>query len=130
LRSLKPPKKPQKNPKKLQKTPKPLPEPLPVPAMVSLLCCGPKMAACGLVLSAWGVVMLVRGNLRGSGGNLRGFEGNLREFGVPEGGPERIYGLYEQVSYNCFIAAGLYALLGGFSLCQTRLNKRKEYMVR
>lgn len=45
-------------------------------------------------------------------------------------GPERLYGLYEQVSYNCFIAAGLYALLGGFSLCQTRLNKRKEYMVR
>ncbi|NXA02772.1 RNK Ribonuclease, partial [Nesospiza acunhae] len=78
--------------------------------MVSLLCCGPKMAACGLVLSAWGVVMLVR---------------------APEGpGPERIYRLYEQVSYNCFIAAGLYALLGGFSLCQTRLNKRKEYMVR
>ncbi|XP_014118130.1 PREDICTED: ribonuclease kappa [Pseudopodoces humilis] len=76
--------------------------------MVSLLCCGPKMAACGLVLSAWGVVMLVLGSL----------------------GPERIYGLYEQVSYNCFIAAGLYALLGGFSLCQTRLNKRKEYMVR
>ncbi|XP_009076795.1 PREDICTED: ribonuclease kappa, partial [Acanthisitta chloris] len=41
-------------------------------------------------------------------------------------GPERIYGLYEQVSYNCFIAAGLYALLGGFSLCQSRLNKRKD----
>ncbi|NWR97061.1 RNK Ribonuclease, partial [Motacilla alba] len=78
--------------------------------MVSLLCCGPKMAACGLVLSAWGVVMLVRDR-----------EGP---------GPERIYRLYEQVSYNCFIAAGLYALLGGFSLCQTRLNKRKEYMVR
>uniref|UniRef100_A0A8D2QQ64 Ribonuclease K n=1 Tax=Zosterops lateralis melanops TaxID=1220523 RepID=A0A8D2QQ64_ZOSLA len=84
--------------------------------MVSLLCCGPKMAACGLVLSAWGVVMLVRG----FGGVF--FEGVF--------GPERLYGLYEQVSYNCFIAAGLYALLGGFSLCQTRLNKRKEYMVR
>ncbi|NXF76365.1 RNK Ribonuclease, partial [Sclerurus mexicanus] len=74
----------------------------PGPAMVSLLCCGPKMAACGLVLSAWGVVM----------------------------GPERLYGLFEQVSYNCFIAAGLYALLGGFSLCQGRLHRRKEYMVR
>ncbi|NWX94777.1 RNK Ribonuclease, partial [Nothoprocta ornata] len=45
-------------------------------------------------------------------------------------GPERIYRLYEQVSYNCFIAAGLYVLLGGFSFCQVRLNKRKEYMVR
>ncbi|NWW80209.1 RNK Ribonuclease, partial [Climacteris rufus] len=105
------------------------------PAMVSLLCCGPKMAACGLVLSAWGVVMLVRGwgvregVLRGLEG-LEGLERVRRGSGVPEGGPERIYRLYEQVSYNCFIAAGLYALLGGFSLCQTRLNKRKEYMVR
>nr|KAF6296185.1 hypothetical protein mMyoMyo1_009251 [Myotis myotis] len=27
--------------------------------MVSLLCCGPKLAACGIVLSAWGVIMLI-----------------------------------------------------------------------
>uniref|UniRef100_A0A8C9A8T6 Arachidonate 12-lipoxygenase, 12S type n=1 Tax=Prolemur simus TaxID=1328070 RepID=A0A8C9A8T6_PROSS len=47
-----------------------------------------------------------------------------------ENGPQNIYNLYEQVSYNCFIAAGLYLLLGGFSFCQVRLNKRKEYMVR
>uniref|UniRef100_A0A671F421 Ribonuclease K n=1 Tax=Rhinolophus ferrumequinum TaxID=59479 RepID=A0A671F421_RHIFE len=47
-----------------------------------------------------------------------------------ENGPENIYNLYEQVSYNCFIAASLYLLLGGFSFCQVRLNKRKEYMVR
>lgn len=47
-----------------------------------------------------------------------------------EHGPQNIYSLYEQVSYNCFIAAGLYLLLGGFSFCQVRLNKRKEYMVR
>ncbi|XP_041257061.1 ribonuclease kappa [Onychostruthus taczanowskii] len=131
--------------------------------MVSLLCCGPKMAACGLVLSAWGVVMLVRGpegpgRFRNLGGNSEISGDNLSIFGrtlKPEppqktpktpkflffppkkprefpslSGPERIYRLYEQVSYNCFIAAGLYALLGGFSLCQTRLNKRKEYMVR
>lgn len=45
-------------------------------------------------------------------------------------GPEKIYQLYNQVSYNCFIAAALYVLLGGFSFCQVRLNKRKEYMVR
>lgn len=45
-------------------------------------------------------------------------------------GPQNIYNLYEQVSYNCFIAAGLYLVLGGFSFCQVRLNKRKEYMVR
>ncbi|XP_057287231.1 ribonuclease kappa, partial [Pezoporus wallicus] len=45
-------------------------------------------------------------------------------------GPEAIYRLYEQVSYNCFLASGLYALLGAFSLLQSRLHKRKEYMVR
>ncbi|OPJ83281.1 hypothetical protein AV530_009187 [Patagioenas fasciata monilis] len=43
-------------------------------------------------------------------------------------GPERIYRLYEQVGTNCFIAAAFYAVLGGFSFCQNRLNKRKEYM--
>ncbi|KAL8176927.1 UNVERIFIED_CONTAM: hypothetical protein K2H54_040472 [Gekko kuhli] len=99
--------------------------------MVSLLCCGPKMAACGIVLSAWGVIMLV---LLGIFFNVhsavliedvpateKDFEGK---------GPEKIYQLYNQVSYNCFIAAGLYILLGVFSFCQVRLNKRKEYMVR
>lgn len=35
--------------------------------MVSLLCCGPKLAACGIVLSAWGVIMLV-GHRRGEQG--------------------------------------------------------------
>ncbi|CAM5179093.1 unnamed protein product [Eretmochelys imbricata] len=33
-----------------------------------------------------------------------------------KGGPEKIHHLYEQVSYNCFIAAGLYVLLGGLLL--------------
>uniref|UniRef100_A0A4X2K132 Ribonuclease K n=1 Tax=Vombatus ursinus TaxID=29139 RepID=A0A4X2K132_VOMUR len=54
----------------------------------------------------------------------------LTESDFTESGPQKIYELYEQVSYNCFIAAGLYLLLGGFSFCQVRLNKRKEYMVR
>ncbi|XP_033026521.1 ribonuclease kappa [Lacerta agilis] len=98
--------------------------------MVSLLCCGPKMAACGIVLSAWGVIMLV----------LLGIFFNVHSAVLIEdvptkeedftGNPDKIYALYEQVSYNCFIAAGLYVLLGGFSFCQVRLNKRKEYMVR
>ncbi|XP_032632442.1 ribonuclease kappa [Chelonoidis abingdonii] len=88
--------------------------------MSSLLCCGPKLAACGIVLSAWGVIMLVRGATSRTDPPLS----------LTHSGPERIYRLYEQVSYNCFIAAGLYLLLGGFSFCQVRLNKRKEYMVR
>uniref|UniRef100_A0A8C6Y8H5 Ribonuclease K n=1 Tax=Naja naja TaxID=35670 RepID=A0A8C6Y8H5_NAJNA len=45
-------------------------------------------------------------------------------------GVSAIHALYDQVSYNCFIAAGLYFILGGFCFCQVRLNKRKEYLVR
>lgn len=39
--------------------------------------------------------------------------------------PHRIYGVYNSVGYNCFIAAGVYVLLGAFCCCQMRLNKRK-----
>ncbi|XP_033929411.1 ribonuclease kappa [Melopsittacus undulatus] len=98
--------------------------------MVSLLCCGPKMAACGMVLSAWGVIMLL----------LLGIFFNVHSAALIEDvplaeddftdGPERIYARYEQVSYSCFIAAALYALLGALSLCQSRLHKRKEFLVR
>ncbi|XP_003340374.1 ribonuclease kappa [Monodelphis domestica] len=99
--------------------------------MVSLLCCGPKLAACGIVLSVWAVIMLV----------ILGIFFNLHTAGLFEDlpfeeddfsqdNPEKIFALFESVSYNCFIAAGLYALVGGFSFCQVRLNKRKEYMVR
>lgn len=98
--------------------------------MVSLLCCGPKMAACGLVLSAWGVIMLLLLGIFFHVHSAALIEDVPFTDGDFSDGPQRIYSLYEQVGYNCFIAAGLYALLGGFSLCQTRLNKRKEYMVR
>lgn len=43
--------------------------------------------------------------------------------------PQAIYALYNQVGYNCFIAAAIYVVVGGISLCQVRLNKRNEYMV-
>lgn len=98
--------------------------------MVSLLCCGPKLAICGIVLSVWGVVMLA----------LLGIFFNMHSAVLIEDvpyteddfkdGPERLYRLYEQVGYNCFIAAALYLLLGAFALCQLRLHKRKEYLVR
>ncbi|NXY85542.1 RNK Ribonuclease, partial [Alcedo cyanopectus] len=89
------------------------------PAMVSLLCCGPKMAACGMVLSAWGVIMLVSG-WGGLGGTGRG----------TGSGPGQIQSRFEQLSINCFLAAGLYGLLGALALCQARLHKRKEFLVR
>ncbi|XP_078284378.1 ribonuclease kappa-A [Rhinoraja longicauda] len=99
--------------------------------MASLLCCGPKLAACGIVLSIWGVIMLA----------LLGIFFSIHSAVLIEDvpftdedfmhkDPSRIYRLYEQVSYNCFIAAGIYLVLGGFSFCQIRMNKRKEYLVR
>ncbi|XP_072349497.1 LOW QUALITY PROTEIN: ribonuclease kappa-B-like [Scyliorhinus torazame] len=99
--------------------------------MASLLCCGPKLAACGIVLSIWGVIMLV---LLGIFFNIHSAvlieDVPFTEADLKSNPPQRIYRLYEQVSYNCFIAAGIYIVLGGFSFCQIRLNKRKEYLVR
>ncbi|XP_037835056.1 ribonuclease kappa-B isoform X1 [Kryptolebias marmoratus] len=46
-----------------------------------------------------------------------------------ENPPGKIYSLYNQVGINCFIAAGVYVVVGVVSLCQVRLNKRQEYMV-
>lgn len=43
--------------------------------------------------------------------------------------PSTIYGLYNQVGINCFIAAAIYVAIGAVSLLQFRLNKRQEYMV-
>nr|XP_031323651.1 ribonuclease kappa-like [Camelus dromedarius] len=43
-----------------------------------------------------------------------------------ENGPQNIYNLYEQVSYNCFIAAGLYLSPRRLLFCQVRLNHGKE----
>ncbi|KAM8794257.1 ribonuclease kappa [Eudromia elegans] len=97
--------------------------------MVSLLCCGPKLIACGLVLSAWGVIMLVL-----LGVFFRSHAAVLIEDvpATPEDftdGPGRLQGLFDGVASNCFIAAGLYALLGGVALCQGRLRRRKDYLV-
>ncbi|KAG7257204.1 hypothetical protein CRUP_036641 [Coryphaenoides rupestris] len=82
--------------------------------MPSLLFCGPKVAACGIVISIWGVIML---------GMLGIF------FSANKNPPQSVYGLYNQVGINCFIAAAVYVAVGAVSLCQVRLNKRQEYMV-
>lgn len=39
--------------------------------------------------------------------------------------PQRVYDLYNQVGYNCFIAAAVYVAVGALSCCQMRLNKKK-----
>uniref|UniRef100_U3FW69 RNase K n=1 Tax=Micrurus fulvius TaxID=8637 RepID=U3FW69_MICFL len=101
--------------------------------MASLLCCGPKMAACGIVLSVWGVIMLVLLGLFfnvHSAVLIEDVPDIEKQFTTAGGGVAAIHTLYDKVSYNCFIAAGLYFILGGFCFCQVRLNKRKEYLVR
>ncbi|XP_030017979.1 ribonuclease kappa-B-like [Sphaeramia orbicularis] len=99
-----------------------------------VIICGPKVAACGLVLSLWGVIML----------GLLGIFFSIHSAGLIEDVPltesdaipgdpnvaQKIYSLYDKVSYNCFIAAGIYLLVAGFSFCQIRLNKQKEFLVR
>ncbi|XP_012671034.1 ribonuclease kappa-A [Clupea harengus] len=100
--------------------------------MASFLFCGPKLAACGIVLSIWGVIML----------SMLGIFFSTHSAVLIEDVPFReedmhnvqnpllpIYELYNQVGYNCFIAAGIYVLVGALSFCQVRLNKRKEYLV-
>ncbi|XP_041750656.1 ribonuclease kappa-B isoform X1 [Coregonus clupeaformis] len=119
--------------------------------MPSLLFCGPKMAACGIVISIWGVIMLIcclsflpaKGSTTQTTGKVMlGIffsaksavliedvpftEEDIRNDKNP---PGTIYGLYNQVGINCFIAAAIYVAVGAVSLCQVRLNKRQEYMV-
>ncbi|XP_053717151.1 ribonuclease kappa-A isoform X1 [Synchiropus splendidus] len=43
--------------------------------------------------------------------------------------PHRVYMAYNTVGYNCFIAAGIYLVIGLFSCCQMRLNKGKNFLV-
>jgi len=97
-----------------------------------VLCCGPKIATCGIVISIWGVIML---SLLGIFFKTHSAvliedvpltEGDMNDDKNP---PSTVYGLFDQVSYNCFIAAGVYVVVGAFSFCQIKLNKRKEYLV-
>ncbi|KAG9341630.1 hypothetical protein AGOR_G00076890 [Albula goreensis] len=100
--------------------------------MASLLFCGPKLAACGIVISIWGVIMLAMLGIFFSTHaavlieDVPFTEEDMLNDGNP---PQTIYGLYNQVGYNCFIAAGIYVVVGMISFCQVRLNKRNEYMV-
>lgn len=100
--------------------------------MASLLFCGPKLAACGLVLSIWGVIMLAMLGIFFTTHSAVLIEDVPFTDKDMEDGPtalQNIYKLYNQVGYNCFIAAAIYVGIGFLSFCQVRLNKRKEYLV-
>ncbi|TSL34623.1 Ribonuclease kappa-A [Bagarius yarrelli] len=101
--------------------------------MASFIFCGPKMAACMLVLSMWGVIMLA----------MLGIFFTIHSAVLIEDVPlkeedhqdlqnplQNAYAAYNQVGYNCFIAAGIYVVIGFVSFIQVRLNKRNEYLVR
>ncbi|KAK7170672.1 hypothetical protein R3I94_000772 [Phoxinus phoxinus] len=100
--------------------------------MASLLFCGPKLAACGLVLSIWGVIMLAMLGIfftTHSAVLIEDVPFTEEDFKNPDTPLQNIYKLYNQVGYNCFIAAVIYVGLGFLSFCQVRLNKRNEYLV-
>ncbi|KAM9314032.1 ribonuclease kappa-A [Pholidichthys leucotaenia] len=96
------------------------------------LVCGPKLAACGIVLSSWGVIMLALLGIfytTHSAVLIEDVPFTEEDFHNDPNPPKKIYELYTKVGYNCFIAAGIYFLLGLFSFCQMHLNKKKEYLV-
>ncbi|KAM3842355.1 ribonuclease kappa-A-like [Diretmus argenteus] len=99
---------------------------------MAFLICGPKVATCGIVISIWGVIMLAmlgiffRTHSAVLIEDVRVTEADMHGDQNP---PQTVYGLYNQVGYNCFIAAGIYVLVGAFSFCQIKLNNRKEYLV-
>lgn len=100
--------------------------------MASLLFCGPKLAACGIVISIWGVIMLAMLGIFFSVHSAVLIEDlPLKEEDMHSDlpPPQAVYRLYDQVGLNCFIAAGIYFVVGCISFCQVRLNKRNEYMV-
>ncbi|KPP69573.1 ribonuclease kappa-B-like [Scleropages formosus] len=101
--------------------------------MASLLFCGPKLAACGIVISIWGVIMLallgIFFNVH-SGVLIEDVPFTEEDIQKDSSSPQAIYALYDQVGYNCYIAAAIYVFIGLLSFCQARLNKHNEYMER
>ncbi|XP_056156503.1 ribonuclease kappa-A-like isoform X2 [Lampris incognitus] len=97
---------------------------------MSVLVCGPKLATCGIVFSIWGVIMLAMlGIFFKTHSAVLIEDVPLTEEDMAGDNLTNVYGLYDQVGYNCFVAAGIYVLVAAFSFCQMKLNKRKEYLV-
>jgi len=97
-----------------------------------LLVCGPKIATCGIVISIWAVIMLAMLGIffkTHSAVLIEDVPLTEEDISGDKNPPTTVYGLFDQVSYNCFIAAAVYLVVGAFSFCQIKLNKRKEYLV-
>ncbi|XP_060791866.1 ribonuclease kappa-A [Neoarius graeffei] len=101
--------------------------------MPSFIFCGPKMATCMLVLSMWGVIMLAMLGIFFSVHSAVLIEDvplNEQDHQDTSRTLQSVYAVYDQVGYNCFIAAGIYVVIGFVSFVQVRMNKRNNYLVR
>ncbi|XP_026990190.1 ribonuclease kappa-A [Tachysurus fulvidraco] len=101
--------------------------------MGSFIICGPKLAACMLVMSMWGVIMLAMLGIFfsvHSGVLIEDVPLKEDDYEDTKNPLQNVYAVYNQVGYNCFIAAGIYVVIGFVSFVQVRLNKRNEYLVR
>ncbi|KAM8880837.1 ribonuclease kappa-A [Synchiropus picturatus] len=96
------------------------------------LICGSKLSACGAVLSIWGTIMLaILGIFFTTHSAVLITDVPFSQADIHEdpNPPHRVYLAYNTVGYNCFIAAGIYLVIGLFSCCQMRLNKGKNFLV-
>nr|XP_057923895.1 uncharacterized protein LOC131125903 isoform X2 [Doryrhamphus excisus] len=97
--------------------------------MMRGLICAPKVAACGFVLSVWGFIMLAILGIcfiTHSAVLIEDVPIRKEDTQHDSNPPQKIYELYDKVAVNCFIAAGIYIVLGIFSCCQMTLNRKKK----
>ncbi|XP_041367427.1 ribonuclease kappa-like [Gigantopelta aegis] len=96
--------------------------------MIACPICGPKLSVYCTILSIWAIIML---GLLGIFFYLQ--SPNLfedlphKDWAAANFSREYIVQKYEQNAINCWIAAGLYVVLGIFCFTQQRMNSRANY---
>ncbi|ESO12251.1 hypothetical protein HELRODRAFT_105257 [Helobdella robusta] len=92
--------------------------------------CGPKCSACCAVLSGWGIIMLallgvffyIRSPILSEDLPINEKDWENRNFSYGY-----IKDLYEQNAFNCWIAAGLYAVTFIISVIMIKVNQKRNY---
>ncbi|XP_072044987.1 ribonuclease kappa-like [Amphiura filiformis] len=90
--------------------------------------CGPKCSACCSLLSIWGVIMLLLMGIFFRV-NAIAFIEDVNLGDVKDLTKEKLESTYTTTSNNCFIAAGIYALLTAVSVWQFSVNRKSQYQV-
>jgi ribonuclease kappa len=84
--------------------------------------CGPMCSICGIILSIWGFVQLA---IMGAFFYVHSVS-LVEDIHLSEqeflNNPEVVDAAYKQQAYNCWVCAGLYLLLLGFSAHQMWIN--------